>query len=87
MELRQITPLVLSEFILELQQAGVGPATIRSCLGLLQTGEHASGSRRARQSASPPSPKPPPCTPANAESAGPTTAPCPTTCATASRAC
>jgi integrase len=37
MELRQITPLVLSEFILELQQAGVGPATIRSCLGLLQS--------------------------------------------------
>ncbi len=37
MELRQITPLVLSEFILELQQTGVGPATIRSCLGLLQS--------------------------------------------------
>jgi hypothetical protein len=37
MELRQITPLVLSEFILELQQAGAGAATIRSCLGLLQS--------------------------------------------------
>jgi integrase len=36
MELRQITPLVLSEFILELQQEGVGAPTIRSCLGLLQ---------------------------------------------------
>ncbi len=37
MELRQITPLVLSEFILELQQTGAGAATIRSCLGLLQS--------------------------------------------------
>jgi integrase len=37
MELRQITPLVLSEFILELQQDGVGAPTIRSCLGLLQS--------------------------------------------------
>jgi Phage integrase, N-terminal SAM-like domain len=37
MELRQITPLVLSEFILELQQDGVGTPTIRSCLGLLQS--------------------------------------------------
>ena len=37
MELRQITPLALSEFILELQQAGAGAATIRSCLGLLQS--------------------------------------------------
>lgn len=37
MELRHITPLVLSEFILELQQAGAGAATIRSCLGLLQS--------------------------------------------------
>lgn len=37
MELRQITPLVLSEFILELQQAGAGAPTIRSCLGLLQS--------------------------------------------------
>jgi integrase len=36
MELRQITPLVLSEFVLELEQAGTGAATIRSCLGLLQ---------------------------------------------------
>jgi integrase len=35
-ELRQITPLVLSEFILELQHDGVGAPTIRSCLGLLQ---------------------------------------------------
>ena len=37
MELRQITPLVLSEFILELEEAGAGAATIRSCLGLLQS--------------------------------------------------
>ncbi len=37
MELRQITPLVLCEFILELEQAGAGAATIRSCLGLLQS--------------------------------------------------
>jgi site-specific recombinase XerD len=37
MELRQITPLVLSQFVLELQQAGVGVPTIRSCLGLLQS--------------------------------------------------
>jgi integrase len=37
MELRQITPLVLSEFILELQQDGVGTPTIWSCLGLLQS--------------------------------------------------
>lgn len=37
MELRQITPLVLSEFVLELQQDGVGPPTVRSCLGLLQS--------------------------------------------------
>jgi integrase len=37
MELRQITPLVLSEFILELQQDGVGAPTIRSCLGLRQS--------------------------------------------------
>jgi hypothetical protein len=37
MQMRQITPLALSEFILELQQAGVGSATIRSCLGLLQS--------------------------------------------------
>lgn len=37
MELRQITRLVLTEFILELQQAGVGAPTIRSCLGLLQS--------------------------------------------------
>jgi hypothetical protein len=37
MELRQITPLVLSEFVLELQQDGVGSPTIRSCLGLLQS--------------------------------------------------
>jgi integrase len=37
MQLRQITPLALSEFILELQQAGAGAATIRSCLGLLQS--------------------------------------------------
>jgi hypothetical protein len=36
MELRQITPLVLSEFVLELQQDGVGAPTIRGCLGLLQ---------------------------------------------------
>lgn len=36
MELRQITPLVLSEFIAELQRHGVGVPTIRSCLGLLQ---------------------------------------------------
>lgn len=36
MELRQVTPLVLSEFVLELQQEGVGAPTIRSCLGLLQ---------------------------------------------------
>jgi hypothetical protein len=36
MELRQITPLVLSEFMAELQQDGVGVPTIRSCLGLLQ---------------------------------------------------
>jgi integrase len=35
-QLRQITPLVLSEFILELQEGGVGTPTIRSCLGLLQ---------------------------------------------------
>ncbi len=37
MELRQITPLVLSEFILELEEAGAVAATIRSCLGLLQS--------------------------------------------------
>jgi integrase len=37
MELRQITPLVLSEFVLELEEAGAGAATIRSCLGLLQS--------------------------------------------------
>lgn len=37
MELRQITPLVVSEFILELQRDGVGTPTIRSCLGLLQS--------------------------------------------------
>jgi len=37
MDLRQITPLVLSEFILELQQDRVGTPTIRSCLGLLQS--------------------------------------------------
>jgi integrase len=36
MELREITPLVLSEFIAELQQDGVGAPTIQSCLGLLQ---------------------------------------------------
>jgi hypothetical protein len=36
MGLRQITPLVLSEFVAELQQDGVGAPTIRSCLGLLQ---------------------------------------------------
>jgi integrase len=36
MELRQITPLVLSEFVAELQQDGAGAPTIRSCLGLLQ---------------------------------------------------
>jgi integrase len=37
MELRQITPLVLSELVLELQRDGVGTPTIRSCLGLLQS--------------------------------------------------
>jgi integrase len=37
MELRQITPLVLCEFVLELEEAGAGAATIRSCLGLLQS--------------------------------------------------
>jgi integrase len=37
MELRQITPLALSEFVRELQQDGVGTPTIRSCLGLLQS--------------------------------------------------
>jgi integrase len=37
MELRQITPLVLSEFVRDLQQDGVGAPTIRSCLGLLQS--------------------------------------------------
>lgn len=36
-ELRRITPLVLSEFVRELQEAGVGVPTIRSCLGLLQS--------------------------------------------------
>lgn len=37
MQLRQITPLVLSEFVRELQDAGVGAPTIRGCLGLLQS--------------------------------------------------
>lgn len=37
MELREVTRLVLSEFILKLQQDGVGAPTIRSCLGLLQS--------------------------------------------------
>ena len=37
MQLRQITPLVVSEFVRELQQDGVGAHTIRSCLGLLQS--------------------------------------------------
>jgi integrase len=37
MELRQITPLVLSEFVAELHDDGVGVPTIRSCLGLLQS--------------------------------------------------
>jgi integrase len=36
-ELRQITPLVLSEFVRGLQGEGVGAPTIRSCLGLLQS--------------------------------------------------
>jgi integrase len=36
MELRQITPLILSEFIAELQRENVGVPTIRACLGLLQ---------------------------------------------------
>jgi integrase len=36
-ELRQITPLVLSEFVAELHDDGVGVPTIRSCLGLLQS--------------------------------------------------
>jgi integrase len=37
MELRQITPLTLSEFVRELRQDGVGTPTVRSCLGLLQS--------------------------------------------------
>jgi integrase len=37
MQLRQITPLALSEFVGELEAAGVGIPTIRSCLGLLQS--------------------------------------------------
>lgn len=37
MQLRQITPLVVSEFIGELQAAGVSVHTIRACLGLLQS--------------------------------------------------
>jgi integrase len=37
MQLRQITPLVVSEFVRELQQDGVGAHTIRSCLGMLQS--------------------------------------------------
>jgi integrase len=37
MELRQITPLVLSEFVCELQEVGVGVPTIRACLSLMQS--------------------------------------------------
>jgi len=37
MELRQITPLVISELIVELEEGGVSATTIRSCLGLLQS--------------------------------------------------
>ena len=36
MELRQITPLVLSELILEFQHDGISAHTIQSCLSLLQ---------------------------------------------------
>jgi integrase len=37
MELRQITPLVLSQFTGELEHTGASAATIRSCLGMLQS--------------------------------------------------
>ncbi len=36
MQLRQITPLVVSTFVRELQEGGVGPQNLRSCLGMLQ---------------------------------------------------
>jgi len=37
MQLRQITPLVVSNFVRELQEDGVGPQNLRSCLGMLQS--------------------------------------------------
>jgi integrase len=37
MQLRQITPMVVSQFISELRDAGVGVHSIRACLSLLQS--------------------------------------------------
>jgi len=37
MQLREITPMVVSRFISELRDAGVGVHSIRACLGLLQS--------------------------------------------------
>jgi integrase len=37
MQLRQITPMVVSQFISELRDAGVGAHSIRACLSLLQS--------------------------------------------------
>jgi integrase len=37
MQLREITPMVVSQFISELRDAGVGVHSIRACLGLLQS--------------------------------------------------